>query len=153
MKDFCKAMMQGEAPQTCRAALRKACKAHAKMVIQAASGLGISRHLFALQMACMENGLELPRLLSATDTAFARASSWKLSTSHVAAPRCRGEGITFHPFDKEAVGIVYGLYPAVAKITVMSDATCEWTDSEKMVAAIEEAAREIWDRCAEPSKM
>ena len=119
------------------------------MVGKAASGLGISRHLFALQMACMENGLEVPRLLTDPNTAHARASAWKLSTSHVAAPRCKGEGITFHPFDQDAVGVVYGVYPDVVKITVMSDATCPWTDSEKMAEAIDAAAREIWERCVE----
>mmetsp|Transcript_81124 Transcript_81124/g.225722 ORF Transcript_81124/g.225722 Transcript_81124/m.225722 type:complete len:679 (+) Transcript_81124:60-2096(+) len=112
----------------------EAAEAHQQLMGEAKSGEGIDRHLMALQVAHSLSAAEaraagrppprLPRIFS--HPAFAQASTWELSTSHMPS---RPNNITsFHPALPDGLGVHYHLYSHQMVFTVSTDATSDATD-------------------------
>ena len=109
-KKFCEHFDSPEATDESRMGLLKtAIEAHSKLVVNAAMGQGIDRHLFGLKMmALAENGNDvskLPKIFQ--DEVYSRMGYDILSTSTLQSPQLDGGG--FGPVVPDGYGIGYAV--------------------------------------------
>jgi carnitine O-acetyltransferase len=143
--EFTKAMVSPEHNNESRLQLfKKAVESHKRYMIDAVSGKACDRHLFGLKLLALEEVQEgklkqLPAIF--TDPMYAKSTYYKLSTSNIPGTStfCGGFGNVV----KDGYGCCYITRPDVFIFGIVSDYSCDTTDSLKMKQAINDAVRDI----------
>jgi carnitine O-palmitoyltransferase 1, liver isoform len=131
-KAFCDAMQDANASAGKRVhLLRKAIRRHVRTMQNAMNGRGVDRHLLALRIAAMENGIELPALFKDKGYQF----EWELSTSQT--PVQRGAGGGFGPVAFGGYGVSYNPTEQELFFHITSFSQCDGTSSKKFAEALE----------------
>lgn len=86
--------------------LKEAVNSHAKYIGSAAKAMGVDRHLLGLLLSAKE-GETTPSLYS--HPLYARAKTWRVSTSHLTHPRFDSWG--YGEVTPEGVGLAYSIHP------------------------------------------
>ena len=114
-----------------------AAKQQSTLSREAASGMGVDRHLMSLKHLADKNGNESMRAIF-EDPLYGRSSTWKLSTSNVAAPWLAQFG--FGPTAENGFGLGYQILDDSVPIHVTSwKSSTETVSSQKMFDGICEA--------------
>ena len=114
-----------------------AAKQQSTLSREAASGMGVDRHLMSLKHLADKNGDESMRAIF-EDPLYGRSSTWKLSTSNVAAPWLAQFG--FGPTAEDGFGLGYQILDDAVPIHVTSwKSSTETVSSQKMFDGICEA--------------
>uniref|UniRef100_A0A8C4GQ15 Carnitine O-acetyltransferase n=1 Tax=Dicentrarchus labrax TaxID=13489 RepID=A0A8C4GQ15_DICLA len=115
--------------------LVNAVKAHRSYTNIAISGQAIDRHLLGLKMVAIEEKLPIPAIF--TDTAYAKALHYRLSTSQV---RTRTDCVMcFGPVVSDGYGVCYNPMNDHINFAVSSFNTCEETSAARLARAVEGA--------------
>ncbi|XP_070706756.1 carnitine O-acetyltransferase [Pempheris klunzingeri] len=115
--------------------LAKAVNAHRLYTNRAISGQAIDRHLLGLKLLALEEKLPLPAIF--TDTAYAKALHYQLSTSQV--PSKTDCVMCFGPVVNNGFGVCYNPMNDHINFAVSSFNTCEETNAAHLAQAIESA--------------
>nr|XP_040053614.1 carnitine O-acetyltransferase isoform X2 [Gasterosteus aculeatus aculeatus] len=113
----------------------KAVNAHRSYTTMAISGQAIDRHLLGLKMVAVENNLSIPDIY--TDTAYAKALHYKLSTSQV--PSQTDCVMCFGPVVADGYGVCYNPMNDHINFAVSSFNTSKDTDAAHLAQAVEGA--------------
>ncbi|XP_068191401.1 carnitine O-acetyltransferase [Antennarius striatus] len=113
----------------------KAIKAHRSYTNMAISGQAIDRHLLGLKMVAVEEKMTLPEVF--TDTAYAKALHFQLSTSQV--PSKTDCVMCFGPVVSNGYGVCYNPMDDHINFAVSSFNSCEETNASRLSQAIEGA--------------
>lgn len=116
-----------------------AIKAHRSYTNMAISGQAIDRHLLGLKMVAAEEKLSVPDVF--TDTAYAKALHYQLSTSQV--PSKTDCVMCFGPVVSNGYGVCYNPMNDHINFAVSSFNTCEETSAARLARAVEEALLDI----------
>ncbi|XP_059213271.1 carnitine O-acetyltransferase [Centropristis striata] len=115
--------------------LEKAVQAHRSYTNIAIGGQAIDRHLLGLKMVAVEEKLSIPKIY--TDSAYAKALHYKLSTSQV--PSQTDCVMCFGPVVPDGYGVCYNPMNDHINFAVSSFNTCEETKAAHLAKAMEEA--------------
>uniref|UniRef100_A0A8P4GC68 Carnitine O-acetyltransferase a n=1 Tax=Dicentrarchus labrax TaxID=13489 RepID=A0A8P4GC68_DICLA len=115
--------------------LVNAVKAHRSYTNIAISGQAIDRHLLGLKMVAIEEKLPIPAIF--TDTAYAKALHYRLSTSQV--PSKTDCVMCFGPVVSDGYGVCYNPMNDHINFAVSSFNTCEETSAARLARAVEGA--------------
>ncbi|XP_035523487.1 carnitine O-acetyltransferase [Morone saxatilis] len=115
--------------------LVNAVKAHRSYTNIAISGQAIDRHLLGLKMVAIEEKLPIPAIF--TDTAYAKALHYQLSTSQV--PSKTDCVMCFGPVVSNGYGVCYNPMNNHINFAVSSFNTCEETSAARLARAVEGA--------------
>ncbi|XP_073333698.1 carnitine O-acetyltransferase [Pagrus major] len=113
----------------------KAVRAHRSYTNMAVSGQAIDRHLLGLKMVAVEKKLSIPDIF--TDTAYAKALHYQLSTSQV--PSKTDCVMCFGPVVPNGYGVCYNPMEDHINFAVSSFNNCEETNAAHLAQAVEEA--------------
>ena len=130
-------------------ALIAALREHGDWLMRCSSGKGVDRHLMGLRILVAGAGLPTPDLF--TDAAYARTSTWKLSTSNNSNPG-RGPSYLdmggFGPPTVESYGVAYQIQEHAIQFVASSDRRCTTRDAARFATAVSTALRDIFDLIA-----
>ncbi|XP_038590310.1 carnitine O-acetyltransferase isoform X3 [Micropterus salmoides] len=115
--------------------MEKAVKAHRSYTNMAISGQAIDRHLLGLKMQAGTEKISIPDLF--TDTAYAKALHFQLSTSQV--PSKTDCVMCFGPVVPDGYGVCYNPMDDHINFAVSSFNTCEQTNTAHLAQAVENA--------------
>lgn len=113
----------------------KAVNAHRSYTTMAISGQAIDRHLLGLKMVAVEDNLSIPDIY--TDTAYAKALHYKLSTSQV--PSKTDCVMCFGPIVPDGYGVCYNPMNDHINFAVSSFNTCKDTNAAHLAQAVDGA--------------
>uniref|UniRef100_A0A8C3ARM1 Carnitine O-acetyltransferase n=1 Tax=Cyclopterus lumpus TaxID=8103 RepID=A0A8C3ARM1_CYCLU len=113
----------------------KAVNAHRSYTTMAISGQAIDRHLLGLKMVAVEENLSIPDIY--TDTTYAKALHYKLSTSQV--PSKTDCIMCFGPIVPDGYGVCYNPMNDHINFAVSSFNTCKDTNAAHLAQAVEGA--------------
>uniref|UniRef100_A0A671VB17 Carnitine O-acetyltransferase n=1 Tax=Sparus aurata TaxID=8175 RepID=A0A671VB17_SPAAU len=113
----------------------KAVRAHRSYTNMAVSGQAIDRHLLGLKMVAVEKKLPMPDIF--TDTAYAKALCYQLSTSQV--PSKTDCVMCFGPVVPNGYGVCYNPMEDHINFAVSSFNSCEETNAAHLAQAVVEA--------------
>ncbi|XP_068429392.1 carnitine O-acetyltransferase isoform X2 [Clinocottus analis] len=115
--------------------LVKAINAHRSYTTMAISGQAIDRHLLGLKMVAVEENLSIPDIY--TDTTYAKALHYKLSTSQV--PSKTDCVMCFGPVVPDGYGVCYNPMNDHINFAVSSFNTCKDTNAAHLAQAVDRA--------------
>ncbi|XP_044029427.1 carnitine O-acetyltransferase [Siniperca chuatsi] len=115
--------------------MEKAVKAHRSYTNMAVSGQAIDRHLLGLKMQAGKEKISIPDIF--TDTAYAKALHYQLSTSQV--PSKTDCVMCFGPVVPNGYGVCYNPMNDHINFAVSSFNTCEKTNAARLAQAVETA--------------
>ncbi|XP_032395126.1 carnitine O-acetyltransferase isoform X1 [Etheostoma spectabile] len=115
--------------------MEKAVNAHRSYTNMAITGQAIDRHLLGLKMVAVEEKLSIPDIY--TDTAYAKALHYKLSTSQV--PSKTDCVMCFGPVVSDGYGVCYNPMNDHINFAVSSFNSCKETDAAHLAQAVEGA--------------
>ncbi|XP_049415888.1 carnitine O-acetyltransferase [Epinephelus fuscoguttatus] len=115
--------------------MEKAVKAHRSYTNMAVSGQAIDRHLLGLKMQAVEEKVSIPAIY--TDTAFAKALHYKLSTSQV--PSKTDCVMCFGPVVPDGYGVCYNPMEDHVNFAMSSFNACKETNSAHLAQAMQDA--------------
>ncbi|KAJ3045926.1 hypothetical protein HDV00_006192 [Rhizophlyctis rosea] len=113
-------------------ALQKACGSHIEYLTAASNGHGVDRHLLGLRLMLKEG--ETCDVFK--DPAYAKSSTWKLSTSGL-FPGDRVLGTGFGAVVQDGYGMNYMIGPKMIKIGIESKNSCKETSTDKFRKTLE----------------
>ncbi|KAL3823254.1 hypothetical protein ACHAXA_011099 [Cyclostephanos tholiformis] len=116
--------------------LRDAVSSHAKYISSAAKGMGVDRHLLGLALSLSE-GETAPTLYS--NPLYARAKTWRVSTSHLTHPRFNSWG--YGEVTPTGVGLAYSIHPKHCMFCITALREHDWP--ERLSHLLEEALLEM----------
>jgi carnitine O-palmitoyltransferase 2 len=133
---FCQAFSDADAPATAKlAALRTAVDNHSAITRDAVMGLGVDRHLFALEHWAKKLGMDVPALYG--DETYGVFKDIRLSTSTLASPALEGGG--FGPVSRTSYGVGYGIAEEGCQFHV----TSYGLGSAEFCSALEASLRDV----------
>ncbi|XP_070780464.1 carnitine O-acetyltransferase [Enoplosus armatus] len=115
--------------------MEKAVKAHRSYTNMAISGQAIDRHLLGLKMQAGHEKISIPDIF--TDTAYAKALHYQLSTSQV--PSKTDCVMCFGPVAPDGYGVCYNPMGDHMNFAVSSFSACESTSAARLAQAVEGA--------------
>eukprot|EP00571_Detonula_confervacea_P001743 CAMPEP_0172314344 /NCGR_PEP_ID=MMETSP1058-20130122/22271_1 /TAXON_ID=83371 /ORGANISM="Detonula confervacea, Strain CCMP 353" /LENGTH=661 /DNA_ID=CAMNT_0013028179 /DNA_START=120 /DNA_END=2105 /DNA_ORIENTATION=- len=116
--------------------VREGVSSHAKYIGAAAKGMGVDRHLLGLALS-VKDGETAPPLFS--HPLYARAKTWRVSTSHLTHPRFDSWG--YGEVTPNGVGLAYSIHPNNCMFCVTSLREHDWP--ERLSHLLEEALLEM----------
>lgn len=146
-KAFCEAMADPSADDKTRMEkLRAAVKYHVRYMRAATNGDGVDRHMLALKLTAITNGIDLPDVF--TDKAF--NLPFNLSTSQTPATSLLGGG--FAPLNADGYGVAYVVAESRLWFHISAFTESSRTDALRMHAALKKALLDMYQMCmADPS--
>lgn len=108
--------------------LRQAVKAHKDYTVMASSGEGVDRHLLGLKLIAIEKNFPIPELYS--DDAFAKSTSFRISTSQVASNA--KSFMCYGPATDDGYGICYNPRNDDMILAVSAFNSCPTTSAKAM---------------------
>ncbi|KAK2145778.1 hypothetical protein LSH36_658g01036 [Paralvinella palmiformis] len=121
--------------------LRDAVMAHRKYTDEVIKGQGIDRHFLGLKLIALENGIDLPKLL--TDPVFESSCYWQLSTSQV--PTKSENILCFAPVVPDGYGVCYNPMEKSMLFAVSAWNSCPDTNAAKLYSHLKEALIDAQD--------
>ena len=131
---------QGTSADAKREAFHVACGKHIEVAKLAKNGLGVDRHLLALQKIAAEQGITHEFF---EDEVFQKSSAWVLSTSNVSAPFLDRFG--FGAVTGDGYGLGYLIHDDDVPVNVTSFKSGSGTDSARMAGDIEKSLLAVKD--------
>ena len=116
--------------------LRNAVSSHAKYIGSAAKAMGVDRHLLGLALS-LSDGETAPTLYS--HPLYARAKTWRVSTSHLTHPRFDSWG--YGEVTPTGVGLAYSIHPKHCMFCITALREHDWP--ERLSHLLEEALLEM----------
>ena len=116
--------------------LHEAVSSHAKYIGLAAKAMGVDRHFLGLALSLKE-GETAPTLYS--DPVYARAKTWRVSTSHLTHPRFDNWG--YGEVTPNGVGLAYSIHPNHCMFCITALREHDWP--ERLSHLLEEALLEM----------
>lgn len=116
--------------------LHEAVSSHAKYIGLAAKAMGVDRHFLGLALS-VKDGETAPTLYS--DPVYARAKTWRVSTSHLTHPRFDNWG--YGEVTPNGVGLAYSIHPNHCMFCITALREHDWP--ERLSHLLEEALLEM----------
>lgn len=113
--------------------LREAVNAYSVLTEQALMGQAIDRHLLALKLQAIEEGLSVPRIFM--DTAYGLATHWKLRTGQV--PTNTDSVMCFGPLVPDGYAVCYNPQQDHVHFSITAFNCCEDTNAETLSVMLE----------------
>ncbi|KAI7799102.1 carnitine O-acetyltransferase b [Triplophysa rosa] len=113
--------------------LREAVDAYSVLTEQALMGQAVDRHLLALKLQAIQEGLSVPRIFM--DTAYGLATHWKLRTGQV--PTNTDSVMCFGPLVPDGYAVCYNPQQDHFHFSITAFNCCEETNAEKLSVMLE----------------
>ncbi|XP_056597325.1 carnitine O-acetyltransferase b [Triplophysa dalaica] len=113
--------------------LREAVDAYSVLTEQALMGQAVDRHLLALKLQAIEEGMSVPRVFM--DTAYGLATHWKLRTGQV--PTNTDSVMCFGPLVPDGYAVCYNPQQDHVHFSISAFNCCEETNAERLSVTLE----------------
>lgn len=144
--DFCRTMLDaGATAEDKRSALGRALAAHGEWLVAGSNGKGVDRHLMGLRITAAAAGDPMPDLFS--DPAYAKSTTFELSTSNTSSP---GVGPAYEDFGGfgaptvHSYGVAYQIQEQCIHAIVSSDAASTGRDANRFAGVVRQALSDVF---------
>lgn len=126
--------------------LREAVDTHTALTGRVLNGLGIDRHLLALKLQAINEGMSIPKIFM--DTAYGLATHWKLRTGQI--PANTDSVMCFGPLVPDGYAVCYNPQADHVHFSITAFNCCEETNAEMLARTLQDTLCELQDMLEPP---